>query len=322
VAEKHCFPGAALRVVAAGECMLELSRQGELWRLGAAGDSFNTALYLRRLGAEVRYLTALGTDPFSEEMLQSWEQEGLDTSLVLRDPSRLPGLYAIRTDEQGERSFHYWRQHAAARQLFRLPGIDTALQAASGCDLLYLTGITLSLFDVVERQRWVDLASEVRSRGGTVAFDPNYRPQGWPSVAEAREAVESIAPHVSILLTTDADERLLTGLRSNADIFAHWRNAGVGEVVVKRGSEGAAAQSATEYVEVPVPEAVRVVDSTGAGDSFNAAYLATRLRGGSVRQAAHAGNVLAGAVVQVPGAILSPAQMPAFPGSADDRWVS
>ncbi len=98
------------------------SRHGELWRLGTAGDSFNTALYLQRLGAQVRYFTALGQDPFSEEMLQSWVQEGLDTSLVLRDPARLPGLYAIRTDDRGERSFYYWRQHAAARQLFRLPG--------------------------------------------------------------------------------------------------------------------------------------------------------------------------------------------------------
>jgi 2-dehydro-3-deoxygluconokinase len=309
---KHCLPGTPLRVVAAGECMLELSRQGELWRLGVAGDSFNTALYLRRMGAEVRYLTALGTDAFSEEMLQSWASEGLDASLVLRDPGRLPGLYAIRTDDQGERSFHYWRQQAAVRQLFRLPGIGTALQAAARCDLLYLTGITLSLFDAVERQRWVEVAAEVRRTGGTVAFDPNYRPQGWASASEALAAVESIAPQVSILLTTDADEKLLSGNSSNADIFARWRNAGVGEVVVKRGSQGAAAQTAAESVEAAVTKVVTVVDSTGAGDAFNAAYLATRLRGGSVRQAVHAGNVLAGAVVQVSGAILPPARMPAL----------
>lgn len=307
---KHRFPGTALRVVAAGECMLELARQDGLWRLGAAGDSFNTALYLRRLGAEVRYLTALGTDPFSEEMLQAWVLEGLDTSLVLRDPAHLPGLYAIRTDAHGERSFHYWRQHAAARHLFHLPGIDTALQSAASCDLLYLTGITLSLFDAVERKRWTDLAAEVRCRGGTVALDPNYRSQGWGSAAEARQAVESIAPHVGILLTTDLDESQLFGTSGTADILSRWRNAGVGEVVVKRGGDGAIARTAAETVEVAVPEVVRVVDSTGAGDAFNAAYLSVRLRGGSVREAVHAGNILAGAVVQVAGAILPPHRMP------------
>jgi 2-dehydro-3-deoxygluconokinase len=290
--------------------MLELSRQGDLWRLGAAGDSFNTALYLQRLGARVQYLTALGTDPFSEEMLQSWELEGLDASLVLRDPARLPGLYAIRTDAAGERSFHYWRQQAAARQLFRLPGVEAALQAAARCDLLYLTGITLSLFDAGERQRWVDLAAEVRRQGGAVAFDPNYRPQGWRNAEEARAAVESIAPHVNILLTTDADESLLFGTRSNAEIFVRWRNAGVDEVVVKRGAAGAAAESALESVEVAVDGSVAVVDTTGAGDSFNAAYLARRLRGSTLREALIAGNELAGRVVQLPGAILPLARMP------------
>jgi 2-dehydro-3-deoxygluconokinase len=311
---KHRFPGTALRVVAAGECMLELSRQDDLWRLGAAGDSFNTALYLRRLGAEVRYLTALGTDPFSEEMLQSWVQEGLDVSLVLRDPARLPGLYAIRTDDCGERSFHYWRQQAAARHLFRLSGIDAALHTAASCDLLYLTGITLSLFDAMERRRWVDLAAEVGSRGGIVAFDPNYRPQGWSSASEARDAVQAMAPYVGILLTTDTDENMLFGTCSHEEAFARWRDAGVAEVVVKRGSKGATAQAGTETADVAVPEAVRVVDSTGAGDSFNAAYLAARLRGGSVRQAVQAGNILAGAVVQVSGAILPAGKMPSTTG--------
>jgi 2-dehydro-3-deoxygluconokinase len=302
-------PGA-LRVVAAGECMLELARQDALWRLGAAGDSYNTALYLRRLGAEVRYFTALGQDPFSDEMLQTFAQEGVDTSLVLRDPVRLPGLYAIRTDDRGERSFFYWRQQAAARQLFRTPGIESALQAAAQTDLLYLTGITLSLFDATERRRWVELATQVRRRGGQVAFDPNYRPKGWSSAAEARAAMESMAPLISILLTTNDDEKALFGHRRTIDVFTHWRNAGVEEVVVKLGVEGAAVQTGTQAVQVGVPDVMRVIDSTGAGDAFNAAYLATRLRGASIQQAANAGNVLAGAVVQTPGAILPVAQMP------------
>lgn len=309
---RQVFPGKPLRVVAAGECMLELSRRGDLWQLGAAGDSFNTALYLRRLGAEVRFLTALGRDPFSEEMLHSWVGEGLDTSLVLRDPGRLPGLYAIRTDEQGERSFHYWRQHAAARQLLRLPGVDAALQKAAHCDLLYLTGITLSLFDRAERRSWVLLAADVRARGGVVAFDPNYRPQGWESAAEARAAIESMAPHVSILLTTDGDEKMLFGSNGTDEVFSRWSEAGIPEVVIKRGPEGAAVRAGEETVLVAVPESVRVVDSTGAGDSFNAAYLHARLGGSGIRKAAEAGNVLAGAVVQVPGAILPHSKMPGF----------
>ncbi|MEO6186497.1 MAG: sugar kinase [Steroidobacteraceae bacterium] len=299
------------RVVVAGECILELVRQGELWQLGAAGDSFTTGVYLQRLGARVRFFTALGTDPFSDEMLQTWASEGLDTSLVLRDPARLPGLHAIHSDDRGERCFYSWRQQAAVRQLFKLAWIDTALQAAVECDLLYLTGITLSLFDATERRRWVELATQVRRRGGRVAFDPNYRPKGWASAAEARAAMESIAPLVSILLTTNDDEKLLFGHRRTADSVAHWRNAGVAEVVVKLGSEGAAVHSIAESMLVTVPDVVQVVDSAGAGDSFNAAYLAARMAGASMERSAHAGNLLAGAVVQGRGAVLPAAQMPA-----------
>ncbi len=302
---------AGLRVVAAGECMLELARQGDLWQLGAAGDSLSTALYLQRLGAKVRYFTALGTDPFSEELLQNWVREGLDVSLVLRDPARLPGLHAIRSDDRGAPCVYQWRQQAAVRQLFKLAWIDTALQAAADCDLLYLTGVTLSLFDATERRRWVELATQVRRRGGRVAFDPNYRPKGWASAAEARAAMAIIAPLVSILLTTNDDEKLLFGHRRTADSVSHWRNAGVEEVVVKLGSEGAAVHGIAGSMLVTVPDVVQIVDSTGAGDSFNAAYLAARLGGATMERSAYAGNVLAGAVVQFRGAILPAAQMPA-----------
>ena len=82
--------------------MLELTRDQDRWRLGYAGDTFNTALYLSRLGVPTGYLTALGSDPFSQEMLAAWRADGLDTSLVLISAARLPGLYAVRNDADGD----------------------------------------------------------------------------------------------------------------------------------------------------------------------------------------------------------------------------
>lgn len=294
----------SLRVVAAGECMLELARDEGGWRLGAAGDSFNTALYMRRLGADVRYLTALGTDPFSEEMLDGWRGEGLDLSLVLRDPGRLPGLYAIRTSGSGERSFYYWRQHSAVRRLFELDGIGPTLQAAAQCDLLFLTGITLSLFPAPLRERWVELAARVRAGGGKVAFDPNYRPSGWESGEEAISAFASIASHADFLLATDTDDHALWGADTIEASTAQWRRLGASEVIVKQGAQGAAVGGVGAPVQVDVPQAVTPIDTTGAGDSFNAAYLFARLSGADPTAAALAGHRLAGRVVQCRGAIL------------------
>jgi 2-dehydro-3-deoxygluconokinase len=297
-------------LVAIGECMLELARSGgggqfgEGWRLGYAGDSFNTALYLRRLGQAVAYFTAVGVDPFSEQLLAAWTAEGLDLSMVLRDPTRLPGLYAIRTDAAGERSFSYWRSQSAARRLWLLPGIETALAAARATPLLYLSGITLSLFEAPERRQLCELAGEVRKRGGQVAFDPNYRPAGWPDRKTAGDAIEAMAAHVSIALPTLEDEQRLWGDGSPSQSAARWRQWGASEVLVKMGAAGCLVHTATLSQQVPATVPPRVVDTTGAGDAFNAGYLAARRNGQSIEAAAHAGHRLAGIVIQYPGAIV------------------
>ncbi|HEY2418956.1 MAG TPA: sugar kinase [Steroidobacteraceae bacterium] len=293
-------------LIAVGECMLELAPDGERWRLGHAGDTFNTTLYLRRLGVPVAYLTALGSDPFSQQMRAAWLAEGIDVSLVLTDPTRLPGLYAIRNDADGERHFYYWRERSAARQLFTLPGIEAALQRAGRAGQLYLSGITLSIFTDQERARLLELAAAVRAHGGQVIFDPNYRPAGWTHVSAARAAIESLAPLVSIALPTQTDEALVFGDGTAEHTADRWRSWGAREVVVKLGSRGCLVATGAQRDHVPVAGPVAVVDATGAGDAFNAAYLAARLAQHTPIQAARAAHRLACQVIQYPGAILPP----------------
>jgi 2-dehydro-3-deoxygluconokinase len=293
-----------MRVVAAGECMLELAPMAGGWRLSFAGDTFNTALSLCRLGIPVSYLTALGADPFSEEMRQSWSAEGLDLSLVMTDPERLPGLYAIKTDSAGERSFFYWRQQSAVRRLFTLDGIVAALHSVPGAALLYLSGITLSLFTAADQLRWQQLGCSVREQGGRVAFDPNFRPAGWTDFGAARAAITTFAPAVSVALPTFVDEQTLFGDDTPEATVRRWQEWGVEEVVVKLGAEGCLAALGGQREYVRATAGVAVTDSTGAGDAFNAAYLAARLRGGTPLEAGRAGNVLGAALVQYPGAIL------------------
>jgi 2-dehydro-3-deoxygluconokinase len=284
--------------------MLELAPTAGGWQLSFAGDTFNTALSLCRLGVPVSYLTALGVDPFSEEMRQSWRAEGLDTSLVLTDPERLPGLYAIKTDSAGERSFLYWRQQSAVRQLFTLDGIVAALESVAGAALLYLSGITLSIFTAAEQLRWRQLARAVCDQGGQVAFDPNFRPAGWTDFAAARAAITKFAPAVSVALPTFVDEQRLFGDDTPEATVQRWQGWGVEEVVVKLGADGCLAALGEQREYVQTAAGVTVTDSTGAGDAFNAAYLAARLRGGLLRDAARAGNALGAATVQYSGAIL------------------
>ena len=160
-----------MRAVLVGEGMLELSQEGAAWRLGYGGDTLNTAIHLARAGIETAYLTAVGSDPFSADLKAKWQGEGLDTSLILTHPTRGSGLYAINTDERGERSFTYWRGESAAREVFALEAIEPAIEQASSTELLAFSLISLAILPQDSRQRLIEIASRVRANGGMVAFD-------------------------------------------------------------------------------------------------------------------------------------------------------
>lgn len=291
-----------------GEGMIELSRDDAGgWRLGYGGDTLNTAIHLARLGADVAYLTALGDDPFSGDLRRAWSDESVDPSLILTDPRRRPGLYAITNDDDGERHFTYWRGESAARGLFALPGVDAAIAAAAQADLLVFSMISLAILPPDGREALFALARRVRACGGRVAFDTNYRPSLWREATEARAAHAAAMRLADIGLPTLEDEAALAGTDDLATVLGRWRTAGVGELVVKRGIDGCI----VDGEPVPPPERLAPVDTSGAGDAFNAGYLHARLSERPPRDAALAGHRLAGWVVMNRGAV--PAATPDAP---------
>lgn len=288
------------RIVLIGEAMLELSQTGEGWRLGHGGDTLNTAIHLARGGHDVAYLTALGADPFSAGLRAACAAESLDTSLVLTHPARTAGLYAITTDAAGERSFTYWRDASAVRALFDLPEIDAALAAAAQADLIAFSLISLAVLPPSARLRLLDLARAVRSQGGQVAFDGNYRARLWSDPAEARAARNAAIAVANIGLPTLEDETALSGETDADAVAAHWQALGCAETVVKLGPVGCRLADGT----ISKPAAVLApVDTSGAGDAFNAGYLGARVNGASEAEAADAGHALAGWTIMRRGAI-------------------
>jgi 2-dehydro-3-deoxygluconokinase len=308
-------PSPACRLVAVGECMIEL-RETEpgLMRQAFGGDTLNTALYLARLAGDayaVSYATALGgNDPYSEAMVQGWQAEGIDTGFVSRCDGEMPGLYSIQVDPHGERRFCYWRDNAPAKRYLDLP--DCPLQARlEEIDALYLSGISLAILSPMGRERLFDLMARLRQRGGQVVFDNNYRPRLWPSASVARESYARSYELASTALITLNDEADVLGC-GEEEAFAHIATYAVKEKVVKRGSLPTTVWMAGKApIEVATERVLKVVDTTAAGDSFAAGYLAARLRGLDAAKAARAGNRLAAAVIQHPGAVIPTAAMPA-----------
>lgn len=292
-----------VRIVCIGEAMIELCRRGGWaggWALGYGGDTLNTALHMAREGHDVAYFTALGCDPFVGDMLERWRGEGLDCSLVLHHPERATGLYAIHTDAAGERSFAYWRDVSAAREMFALAGTQAACAAAAEADLLVFSLISLAILPPQGRAALLALAQAVRARGGQVAFDGNYRPRLWPDPAAARAARDAAIARATIGLPTLEDETLLSGETDAAAVAANWAGLGCAEPLVKLGAQGC---RLPDGAIIPPPEVLAPVDTSGAGDAFNAGYLGARLRGASTAEAALAGHALAGWTVMRPGAI-------------------
>jgi 2-dehydro-3-deoxygluconokinase len=299
-----------MRIACIGECMVEFAQDRDgLFRRGFGGDTLNTALYLARLGIDVSYVTALGDDALSDGMLSAWRAEGIDTDDVLRLQGRVPGLYMIERDARGERSFLYWRDRAPARELFDRAD-DAALERLSRFDWLYFSGISLSLYDETGQARLHELLAAARKRGGRVAFDGNYRPRGWSDVQSARRAFDDVLPLVDLALPTLEDEQALFGDADAAACLARLKSAGITEIVIKRGALGCLIDDGGTVVDVPPPRVVQPVDTTAAGDSFNAGYMAARIKDASPRDAAGMGHRLAAAVIMSPGAVIPRDAMP------------
>jgi 2-dehydro-3-deoxygluconokinase len=303
-------------VYAIGECMIELQKHGEQdtldYRFG--GDTLNTAVYMARLldpaVADVAYVTGLGTDGMSDEMLAAWEREGIATASVLRLPDRLPGIYMIETDPDGERRFHYWRRDSAARHWMAAPGAQQVLAQLAEARMVYLSGISLAILAPADRDLLIATLARCRAAGGKVVFDNNYRPRLWDSADTARDVYGRVLAHADIALLTLDDEVALYGPGDARDAIERTRTLGVGEVVVKCGGDPAVVWHDGALHEV-APEPVKdVIDTTAAGDSFGAGYMAARLSGEGPEDAARAGHRLAGTVIRHRGAIIPRDTMP------------
>ncbi len=288
-----------------GEGMLELSDiDAGRARLSYGGDTLNTAIYLARSGESVEYVSALGGDPFSESLRRSWIDEGLSLNYCLKIPGRTVGLYAVRTDDRGERSFTYWRSESAARSFFEAPDAADAIEAMKACDVLYLSGITLSLFSESHRRMIAEIAGAIRARGGDVAFDTNYRARGWRDADTAKKAILEFSRHVSIALPSREEEAALFGPATGEDCAKKWRDAGARIVIVKDGPNGCYVDSDDFTGWVKTTSLGNPRDTTGAGDSFNAGFLAALRAGQSIDDACRSGHRLAGRVIRHPGAII------------------
>jgi 2-dehydro-3-deoxygluconokinase len=276
-----------------GEPMLEFSQlppeaDGTQHYLeGFGGDTSNAAIAAARQGARVGYVTALGADMPGDRFMRLWEQEGVNTSCVLRNDRHQTGVYFVTHDAAGHHFLHYRTGSAAAMY----SASDVPAAAIAAARILYVSGISQGIS--AGACDAVFAAIDVAERHGVqVAYDTNYRPRLWPA-ARAAAVMHAAMRRATYALPGQDDVRILTGLQDPDAMLDFYLRLGPKVVVLRMGEAGAyLATAAGARVRLPAHRVV-AVDATGAGDVFCGSFLARILAGDEAVAAARYATVAA-----------------------------
>lgn len=303
------------RLVCVGECMVEMAPHGsDDYAMGFAGDTLNTAWYARRLLPQtfsVGYVSCVGDDAISDRMTNFLSDQDIDVSGIRQIPEKTVGLYMIQLDN-GERSFSYWRGQSAARNM--ADDQQALAESLKGAGVIQFSGITLAILDDEARAKFCDVIAEARANGAIVAFDTNMRPRLWDSLDAMRAGILQGAAVADIVLPSFDEEVATFGDTSQEDTIARYRDLGATTVVVKNGIEPLILWDSSAGTSSHAPVAATdVVDTTAAGDSFDAGFLSAWMQGASLAGSVKAGMTLAALVIQGKGALvqIDPAAVPA-----------
>jgi 2-dehydro-3-deoxygluconokinase len=295
----------SLDIVAFGEPLVEFTAEerGPLeavrtFRRGWGGDTSNAAVAAARLGVSVGYVTRLGSDEFGRSFLTLWQGEGVDTSRVVVDPEGYTGVYFIAFEEDGAHDFTYYRQRSAASRL-RAGELDPNYLAS--CRILHTSGITQAISDS-SRAATQEALTAARARNVTISYDANIRPKLAP-LAVLRQTFESTVTLADIVFVSDEDVRHLYGEVPLARAVGAILGRGPQLVVVKTGVQGCIVASADGRRDIVSAFPVRPVDTTGAGDAFDAGFLVRWLEGGPPNEAAAFANAVAALTTSGLGAV-------------------
>lgn len=291
--EKNMTPD----ILCLGEPMLELNQQKDGTYLpGHGGDTSNAAIAAARQGASVGYVTHIGQDTFGNAFMELWEKEGISTQTVKQVSTAHTGMYFVTHGEDGH-EFSYFRAGSAASQM---TPADLPIEALQEAKILHVSGISQAISEsaadtVFEAMRIT------REAGGKVSYDTNLRLKLWP-LERARAVIHAAVALSDIILPGEDDAALLTGHTEPNAIVDTYLGLGAKVVALTLGPEGTLVATPDERQHVPGRK-VNAIDATGAGDTFDGAFLARISAGDSPFEAAHYANAAAALSTQGYGGV-------------------
>ena len=277
-------------IVCLGEPLIEFNRpkegDGRTWLQGFGGDSQNVAIAAARQGASTGYLTGIGQDWMGDAFLDLWQSEGVDASRVTRHPTAPTGVSFVTHSAAGHK-FDYLRKNSAASLM-----TPEALAAdyIAGAEFFHLSAIGQAISD--SARRTCDAAISVaREAGVKVSYDTNLRLRLW-DLDVARKVIDATIARCDVALPSLDDSQQLTGLNEPDAIADHYLRLGAPLVALKMGAAGSLVATTRERFRLPA-HAVQAIDATGAGDTFDGAFLGRLLAGDDLEAAGRYANVAA-----------------------------
>jgi 2-dehydro-3-deoxygluconokinase len=287
-------------IVSLGEPLIEFNRpkegDGRTWLQGFGGDSQNVAIAAARQGAWAGYLTSVGQDWMGDAFLELWRSEGVDASRVSRHPTAPTGVSFVTHSAAGHK-FDYLRKNSAASLM---TPESLAIDYIAAAKFFHVSAIGQAISD--SARATCGAAIDAARRAGTkVSYDTNLRLRLWDLDA-ARKTIHATCARCDILLPSLDDSQQLTGLDKPEAIADFYLKLGAPLVALKMGAEGALLATPQHRVRI-APHKVELVDATGAGDTFDGAFLARLLAGDDIETAARYANVAAALSTQGYGAV-------------------
>ena len=285
-------------IIALGEPMVELNRHkgADHYAVSCGGDVSNAMVAAARSGASTAMATALGDDEFGRLLLSMWAREGVDAAAVKIDPAAPTGIYFVSHTEAGH-DFSYRRAGSAA-SLFGPEDLPRA--AIRSAKVLHVSGISQAI-STRAADAVFDAMAEARAAGVLLSYDTNIRVKLWP-VARARAVIHEAMTNIDIALPGLDDARLLVGVEDPDAIADRYLSFGARIVALKLGSQGCLIATAEQRLRIP-PHRVDPVDATGAGDTFDGAFLAEYLVTGDAFRAGLYANTAAALATRGYGAV-------------------
>jgi 2-dehydro-3-deoxygluconokinase len=288
-------------LIGIGECLIELYEQApHTYRQSVAGDVFNTLFYASRLGLRTGFISNFGSDTLTQHILDRMDAERIDRSCTATSQEKTNGLYLISQDEKKEPKYSFWRNDSAARQTLRVLAKDRLEKYISQTRYFHFSAIALAILQ--QREILIAILQKLQNKI-LISFDTNFRHGLWDDVGTLRNFIEENSSLITYLFVSKNDDEHLYGKRPADEAVLFYTGLGYKTVIFRQGENDVLVHTADGLLRVPTVNANSVVDTTAAGDAFNAGFIASQLRGESIEDSILSGNRCAAFVIGRHGAL-------------------